>query len=102
VSVDYATADGTPTNGLKHPAVIEALAQYKMGNPFSVEKISLESPGDTVTYRSRPHAKISYVEVFTPTDLLTAMTQHVPDKCARMVRFWSLNGAAWTEIPSSG
>jgi len=33
-------------------ADLEGLAQYILRNPFSVEKMTLESPGDMVIYRS--------------------------------------------------
>ncbi len=58
-------------------ADLEDLAQYILRNPFSVEKMTLESPTDTVIYRSRLNAKINRnFEVFTPTDFLAAITQH--------------------------
>lgn len=40
-------------------ADLEGLAQYSLRNPFSVEKMTLESPGDIVIYRSRLNAKIN-------------------------------------------
>jgi hypothetical protein len=50
---------------------------------------ALESPNDTVIYRSRLNAKINRnFEVFTPTDFLAAITQHIPDKGAQMVRYY--------------
>jgi hypothetical protein len=40
--------------------------------------MTLESPGDIVIYRSRLNAKINRnFEVFTPTDFLAAITQHI-------------------------
>jgi hypothetical protein len=67
----------------------EDLAQYILRNPFSVEKMTLESPGDMVIYRSRLNAKINRnFEVFTPTDFLAVITQHIPDKGAQMVRYY--------------
>jgi hypothetical protein len=70
-------------------ADLEGLAQYILRNPFSVEKMTLESPGDIVIYRSRLNAKINRnFEVFTPTDFLAAITQHIPDKGAQMVRYY--------------
>jgi len=70
-------------------ADFEGLAQYILRNPFSVEKMTLESPGDMVIYRSRLNAKINRnFEVFTPTDFLAAITQHIPDKGAQMVRYY--------------
>ena len=68
-------------------ADLEGLAQYILRNPFSVEKMPLESPTDMVIYRSRLNAKINRnFEVFTATDFLAAITQHIPDKGAQMVR----------------
>jgi hypothetical protein len=70
-------------------ADLEGLAQYILRNPFSVEKMTLESPTDTVIYRSKLNAKINRnFEVFTPTDFLAAITQHIPDKGAQMVRYY--------------
>ncbi|MEI6785663.1 MAG: transposase, partial [Verrucomicrobiota bacterium] len=68
---------------------LEALAQYILRNPFFVEKMTLESPTDRVIYRSRLNAKINRnFEVFTATDFLAAITQHIPDKGAQMVRYY--------------
>ena len=36
-----------------------ALEEYILRNPFSVEKMTLESPTDLVIYRSRLNAKIN-------------------------------------------
>jgi len=75
-------------------ADLEDLAHYILGNPFSVEKMTLDSPGDIVIYRSRLNAKINRdFEVFTPADFLAAITQHVPDKGTQMVRYygWSIH-----------
>ena len=43
----------------ENKADLEGLAQYILRNPFSVEKMTLESPGDIVIYRSRLNAKIN-------------------------------------------
>ena len=60
-----------------------------MRNPFSVEEMTLEFPTDMVIYRSRLNAKINRnFEVFTATDFLAAITQHIPDKGAQMVRYY--------------
>jgi hypothetical protein len=70
-------------------ADLEDLAQYILRSPFSVEKMTLESPTDMVIYRSRLNAKINRnFEVFTATDFLAAITQHIPDKGAQMVRYY--------------
>ena len=51
--------------------------------------MTLESPTDMVIYRSRLNAKINRnFEVFTATDFLAAITQHIPDKGAQMVRYY--------------
>ena len=70
-------------------ADLEALAQYILRKPFSVEKMTLEWPADIVIYRSRLNAKINRnFEVFTATDFLAAITQHIPDKGVQMVRYY--------------
>jgi hypothetical protein len=70
-------------------ADLEDLAQFILRNPFSVEKMTLESPGDLVIYRSRLNARINRnFEVFTPTDFLAAITQHIPEKGAQMIRYY--------------
>jgi len=70
-------------------ADLEQLAQYILRNPFSVDKMTLESPGDIVIYRSRMNVKIQRnFEVFTPTDFLAVITQHIPDKNTQMVRYY--------------
>ena len=70
-------------------ADLEGLAQYILRNPFSVEKMTLESPTDMVIYRSRLNAKINRnFEVFTAADFLAAITQHIPDKGVQMVRYY--------------
>jgi len=73
----------------ENKAQLEQLAQYILRNPFSVQKMTLESPTDTVIYRSKLNPKINRnFEVFTPTDFLAAITQHIPDKGAQMVRYY--------------
>lgn len=94
----------------ENKAELEHLAQYILRDPFSVEKMTMESPDDTVIYRSRLNAKINRnFEVFTPTDFLAAITQHIPDKGAQMVRYdgWYSNKmhgqrAAASPSPPSG
>jgi len=47
--------------------------QYILRNPFSVEKMTMESPTDNVIYRSRMSVKINRnFEVFSPTDSMCA------------------------------
>jgi hypothetical protein len=51
--------------------------------------MTLESPSDMVIDRSRLNAKINRnFEVFTSSDFLAAITQHVPDKGVQMVRYY--------------
>jgi hypothetical protein len=70
-------------------ADVEELVQYILRNPFSVDKMTLQSPGDMVIYRSRMNVKIQRnFEVFSPTDFLAAITQHIPDKNSQMVRYY--------------
>ena len=73
----------------ENKAELEKLAQYILRNPFSVAKMTLESPTDTVIYRSKLNPKINRnFEVFTATDFLAAITQHIPDQGAQMVRYY--------------
>jgi len=69
----------------------EQLCRYVLRNPFSVEKITLESPQDTVIYRSKLNPKINRnFEVFAPVDFLAVLSQHIPDKGAQMIRYYGL------------
>ena len=85
-----------------------ALEEYILRNPFSVEKMTLESLTDMVIYRSRLNAKINRnFEVFTATDFLAAITQHIPDKGAQMVRYYGwysnkMRGARQRWLPPEG
>ena len=50
----------------------EQLCQYVLRNPFSVEKITLESPTDIIVYRLKLNPKINRnFEVFDPVDALS-------------------------------
>ena len=85
-------------------AQLADLAQYILRNPFSVEKMTMESPTDNVIYRSRMSVKINRkFEVFSPTDFLAAITQHIPDKGVQMVRYygWYSNKMRGGRQPSS-
>ncbi len=65
----------------ENKAELENLAQYILRNPFSVQKMTMESPTDTIIYRSRLNPKINRnFEVFTPMDFLAASTQHISNK----------------------
>ena len=53
--------------------------------------LSLESPTDTVIYRSKLNPKINCnFEVFDPVDFLATLSQHIPDKGVQMVRYYGL------------
>jgi hypothetical protein len=70
-------------------AELEELAQYILRNPFSVEKMQMETPGDRIIYRSRHNPKIGRnFQIFTATDFLAAVTHHIPDKGAQLVRYY--------------
>ena len=45
--------------------------------------------GDSFLYRSGMNAKIKRnFQVFTACDFIAAITQHIPDKCFQMVRYY--------------
>ncbi len=45
--------------------------------------------GGTIIYRSGQNPKIQRnFEVFTPCDFIAAITQHIPDKCFLLVRYY--------------
>jgi len=77
---------------------------FHLRNPFSVEKMTMESPTDNVIYRSRMSVKINRnFEIFSPADFLAAITQHIPDKGVQMVRYygWYSNKMRGGRQPSS-
>ncbi len=66
----------------------ERLAQYIIRSPFSLEKMRLTDPG-AIVYRSGINPKIKRnFEVFSPTDFIAAVTQHIPDKNFQLVRYY--------------
>ena len=70
-------------------ADLEELAQYILRNPFSVEKMTMESPTDMIIYRSRLNPKINRnFQIFTPTDFLASITLHIPEKNVQMLRYY--------------
>jgi len=72
-------AEGT-TRQLPSRTKREQLCQYVLGNPFSVEKITLESPNDIIIYRSKLYPKINRnFEVLDPVDFLAVLSQHLSD-----------------------
>ena len=75
--------------GPENKSLLTQLAQYILRNPFSVEKMTLQSPGDAIIYRSKLNPKINRnFEIFTGPDFLATITQHIPDKGAQMVRHY--------------
>jgi len=83
--------DATRSVPPENRAEQEELCQYILRNPFSAAKITLEQPGDVVIYRSRLNAKIHRnFEVFAAEDFLAALSQHIPDRGAQMVRYYGL------------
>ncbi len=68
---------------------LERLAQYIIRNPFSVEKMQINQPGDSILYRSGMSEKIHRnFEVFSPCEFIAAITQHIPDKSFQLVRYY--------------
>ncbi len=68
---------------------LERLAQYIIRNPFSVEKMQVNQPGGPIIYRSGMNEKIHRnFDVFSPCDFIAAITQHIPDQGAQMVRYY--------------
>lgn len=83
--------DASRTVAPENRAEREQLCQYVLRNPFSVEKITLESPTDTVIYRSKLNPKINRnFEIFDPVDFLAVLSQHIPDKGVQMIRYYGL------------
>ena len=82
---------------------LQRLAQYIMRNPFSLEKMQFNEPDEEgfrltadreaqadggVIHRSGMNPKIHRnFELFTPCDFISAITQHIPDKSFRLVRY---------------
>ena len=83
--------DASRTVAPENRAEREQLCQYVLRNPFSVEKITLESPNNTIIYRSKLNPKINRnFEVFDPVDFLAVLSQHIPDKGVQMIRYYGL------------
>ncbi len=56
-----------------------------------MEKVAIESPTDTVIYRSMLNPKTNRnFEIFDPVDFLATLSQHIPDKGVQMVRYYGL------------
>ncbi|MGK2944322.1 MAG: IS91 family transposase, partial [Desulfuromonadales bacterium] len=65
----------------------EALAQYIIRNPFSLEKIQYVESSGTVIYRSgMSHGKHKKnFEIFDAGEFIATITQHIPDKSFQLV-----------------
>jgi hypothetical protein len=79
---------GDPVEGT-HRAELEKLAQYILRHSFSVEKMTYIAQSSRVIYHSRlnPTTRRNF-EVFTATDFLAAITQHIPEKGAQTVKYY--------------
>ena len=68
----------------------EALAQYIIRNPFSLEKIRYNPDTGTVIYRSgMTHGRNKKnFEIFPATEFIAAITQHIPEKSFQLVRYY--------------
>ncbi len=68
----------------------EALAQYVIRNPFSVEKIHYQQQNGTVIYKSKmTHGKNKKnFKLFKAGEFIAAITQHIPDKSFQLVRYY--------------
>ena len=68
----------------------EALAQYVIRNPFSVEKIHYQQQNGTVIYKSKmTHGKNKKnFKLFKANEFIAAITQHIPDKSFQLVRYY--------------
>ncbi|GAB4275434.1 MAG: hypothetical protein Kow00111_28770 [Thermincola ferriacetica] len=68
----------------------EALAQYIIRNPFSLEKVSYQQQTGQVIYRSKmTHGRNKKnFEIFMALDFIAAITQHIPDQSFQLVRYY--------------
>ncbi|WP_303720831.1 transposase [Malonomonas rubra] len=68
----------------------EALAQYIIRNPFSVEKIHYQQQSGQVIYKSKmTHGKNKKnFEVFSAEEFIASITQHIPEKNFQLVRYY--------------
>lgn len=73
---------------------LDRLARYMIRSPFAVEKrpvheANRSSTYGSVIYHSGMNPKIQRnVEIFTPCDVIAALTQHLPDKSFQLVRYY--------------
>jgi hypothetical protein len=72
-----------------HRAELKKMAQYILRHSFAVEKMTYFPQTGRVIYHSRlnPTTRRNF-EVFTATDFLAAVTQHIPEKGAQMVKYY--------------
>lgn len=72
-----------------HRAGLEKMAQYILRHSFAVEKMTYYTQSGRVIYHSRlnPSTRRNF-EVFTATDFLAAITQHIPEKGAQAVKYY--------------
>jgi len=72
-----------------HRAELEKMAQYILRHSFAVEKMTYYTQSGRVIYHSRlnPSTRRNF-EVFTATDFLAAITQHIPEKGAQTVKYY--------------
>jgi len=71
----------------------EALAQYIIRNPFAVSKITYNPASGMVIYKSKPTPSRSKggrrnFQVFSATEFIAAITQHIPEKSFQLVRYY--------------
>lgn len=68
----------------------EALAQYIIRNPFSVEKIHYQQQNGTVIYKSKmTHGKNKQnFKLFKAEGFIAAITQHILEKSFQLVRYY--------------
>jgi hypothetical protein len=68
----------------------EALAQYIIRNPFSVEKIHYRQQSGQVIYKSKmSHGRNKKnFQVFSAEEFIAAITQHIPEKNFQLVRYY--------------
>jgi hypothetical protein len=68
---------------------LESLCQYVIRNTFSEEKMTYNHASQTVLYRSKHNLKTNRnFELFTATDFIAALTQHIPNKSFQLVRYY--------------
>jgi hypothetical protein len=69
---------------------VENVAQYLIRNTFSLAKLSYIEKTGTVIYRSKMShgGNKRYFEMFTPLEFIAAITQHIPERLAQMVRYY--------------